>query len=77
MGIPAPRRALGIALALGLGLAPLAAGGQTYPDRSIRLIVATAAGGASDILARQVGQKRAKPGASRWWWTRAPAPTAT
>ena len=57
MGIPAPRRALCIALALGLGLAPLAAGGQTYPDRSIRLIVATAAGGASDILARQVGHK--------------------
>ena len=45
MGIPAPRRAVGIALALGLGLAPLAAGGQSYPDRSIRLIVVTAAGG--------------------------------
>jgi tripartite-type tricarboxylate transporter receptor subunit TctC len=30
---------------------------QTYPDRPIRLIVATAAGGASDILARSVGQK--------------------
>ena len=55
MGIPAPRRALGIALALGLGLAPLAAGGQTYPDPSIPLIVPTAAGGAPDIVAPQVG----------------------
>ena len=30
---------------------------QDYPDHPIRLIVATAAGGASDILARQVGEK--------------------
>lgn len=48
---------LGRALAALLVLAPLGAAAQTYPDRSIRLIVATAAGGASDILARQVGQK--------------------
>ena len=50
-----------ILLALLLATLPLAAGAQgqaqSYPDRSIRLIVATAAGGASDILARQVGQK--------------------
>jgi tripartite-type tricarboxylate transporter receptor subunit TctC len=44
-------------LAVLLALAPLAAAAQGYPDHSIRLIVATAAGGASDILARQVGQK--------------------
>jgi tripartite-type tricarboxylate transporter receptor subunit TctC len=44
-------------LAAVLALLPPAAGAQGYPDRSIRLIVATAAGGASDILARQVGQK--------------------
>jgi tripartite-type tricarboxylate transporter receptor subunit TctC len=44
-------------LALLLAALPLAAQAQSYPDRSIRLIVATAAGGASDILARQVGQK--------------------
>jgi tripartite-type tricarboxylate transporter receptor subunit TctC len=31
-----------------------------YPDRPIRLIVATAAGGASDILARQVGARLAE-----------------
>ncbi|GGC56320.1 exported protein [Siccirubricoccus deserti] len=44
-------------LAALLLLLPVAAAAQTYPDRSIRLIVATAAGGASDILARQVGLK--------------------
>ncbi len=33
---------------------------QSYPDRPIRLIVASAAGGASDILARSVGQKLAE-----------------
>ncbi|MBR0668020.1 tripartite tricarboxylate transporter substrate binding protein [Roseomonas hellenica] len=49
-------RLLGLAIAA--SFAPLAVQAQpTYPDRSIRLIVATAAGGASDILARQVGQK--------------------
>ena len=47
----------GAVLAAMLTLAPFAADAQHYPDRSIRLIVATAAGGASDILARQVGQK--------------------
>jgi tripartite-type tricarboxylate transporter receptor subunit TctC len=36
---------------------PRPAAAQDYPDRPIRLIVATAAGGASDILARTVGQK--------------------
>jgi tripartite-type tricarboxylate transporter receptor subunit TctC len=44
-------------LAAALLLLPVAAVAQSYPDRGIRLIVATAAGGASDILARQVGQK--------------------
>lgn len=44
-----------IVLALLLLAAPAVA--QDYPDRPIRLIVATAAGGASDILARQLGEK--------------------
>src|SRR3954467_810068 len=48
-------------LLLGLLLAvPLAAQAQDYPRRPIRLIVATAAGGASDILARQVGARLAE-----------------
>ena len=47
-------------LAAALLLLPVAAAAQGYPDRNIRLIVATAAGGASDILARQVGQKFAR-----------------
>ncbi len=44
-------------LLLALLLLGGAAEAQEYPDRPIRLIVASAAGGASDILARSVGQK--------------------
>src|SRR5690606_3244577 len=50
------------ALAIGM-LHPggaLRAQAAEYPDRPIRLIVATAAGGASDILARTVGQRLAE-----------------
>ncbi len=46
----------GLLLALAVG-ATAAARAQPYPERPIRLIVATAAGGASDIVARTVGQK--------------------
>lgn len=52
------RSAALLGLALAACFTPAAVEAQPlYPDRSIRLIVATAAGGASDILARQVGQK--------------------
>ena len=43
--------------ALLLALCAVPALAQGYPERPVRLIVATAAGGASDILARNVGQK--------------------
>ncbi len=48
---------LALALLLLCGAAQGQAQAQSYPDRPIRLIVASAAGGASDILARAVGQK--------------------
>jgi len=58
--MPRPSRS-GPAALLGLALAAAfacpAKAQQAYPDRPIRLIVATAAGGASDILARQMAQK--------------------
>lgn len=46
-----------LALVLGLGLIGLNALAQTYPNRSIRLIVPFPAGGATDLLARAISQK--------------------
>lgn len=55
---PGRRGAWLAAAAVILGLAGTArAQAPSYPSRPIRLIVATAAGGASDIVARTVGQK--------------------
>src|SRR3954469_18181939 len=53
------RIALGIA-ALSASLAvlqPAVANGQTYPDRSVRMVVAFSAGGTLDTLARIMSQK--------------------
>ncbi len=54
------RALLALLLLAAPALAPPAWAQGSYPDRPIRLIVATAAGGASDILARSVGQKLAE-----------------
>jgi tripartite-type tricarboxylate transporter receptor subunit TctC len=53
-----PRRKF-LLITAGAAALPLASGiarGQTYPVRPVRLIVATAAGGGNDIVARLMGQ---------------------
>jgi tripartite-type tricarboxylate transporter receptor subunit TctC len=47
----------GLLLLLLSGLGPLAVRAEDYPSRTIRLIVPTGPGGASDIMARAVAQK--------------------
>jgi tripartite-type tricarboxylate transporter receptor subunit TctC len=49
---------LGVALALGLGAAP--AGAQTYPAKTIRMIVPSSAGGITDFVGRLAGDYIAK-----------------
>jgi tripartite-type tricarboxylate transporter receptor subunit TctC len=46
-----------IALAGALGCATVDASAQQYPSKPIRIIVASAAGGGTDLIARVVGQK--------------------
>src|SRR5262252_11116276 len=44
-------------LALGLMLAATGAQAQTYPSKTITIVVTAAAGGVSDVVARAVGQR--------------------
>jgi len=53
-----PRFAAGVAAAMMLVACGTAAGqAQTYPNRTVRIIVPTGTGGTTDIVARMVGQK--------------------
>jgi hypothetical protein len=45
------------ALSLGFLLATTAAQAQTYPSKTITIVVTAAAGGVSDVVARAVGQR--------------------
>jgi tripartite-type tricarboxylate transporter receptor subunit TctC len=52
----ARRRLLQIATAAALPVLPGLARAETYPSRTVRIIVATSAGGTTDIVARVLGQ---------------------
>jgi len=56
MRIPRRRFLQLAAAAGGLAALPRAAGAQSYPSRPVRIIVATSAGGSTDIAARVIGQ---------------------
>jgi tripartite-type tricarboxylate transporter receptor subunit TctC len=56
MRIPRRRFLQLAAAAGGLAALPRAAGAQSYPTRPVRIIVATSAGGSTDIAARVIGQ---------------------
>ena len=65
-------KTIAVVTACGLAVAAHAAE-QTFPTKPIRFIVPTATGGGSDPLARALGTRTRRRGASRWWSTIGPA----
>ena len=50
----------GLVLVLGMCGAGLAAQAQTFPSKTVRIVVPFGAGGVADLIARTVGQKLSK-----------------
>ena len=63
------RTLLTAGMALATALTTPAALAQSYPSKAIKLIVPYAAGGATDITARTLGEKLATGWVNRCWWT--------
>jgi tripartite-type tricarboxylate transporter receptor subunit TctC len=56
MEIDAMKRSCALVVAAAVALSGLPASAQTYPSKPIKIIVSTSAGGATDIMARILGQ---------------------
>ncbi len=65
-----------IVAALALALAAATAGAQEFPTKSITFVVPFAAGSATDILARAVGQAITNETKQAWSSTTSRAPAA-
>ena len=70
--IPVPSARLVLTLLVS-GVSGLAVA-QSYPAKSIRMIIPAAPGGGVDTIGRALGQKLTESLASRWWRTTARAP---
>ena len=70
-------RRLCVAAGLAALLAAPAAAQGPYPSQPLKLIVPYPAGGATDTLARTIGQKLQEAwGQTAFWWRTGPAPAA-
>jgi len=63
------------AVVLGLALGA-AAHSQTWPAKSVRIIVPFGPGGGTDIQGRLLGRSSMNPWGRRSWWTTAPGRAA-
>ena len=53
---------------------PLLGLAQSYPNKPVRIMVGANAGGGTDIIARMLAEKMAKPSRARLWSRTSPVP---